>query len=275
MRRYLDQLVRKGWLNQRRNPVYKWDKTFQYRVNVQKIQSDLQKMGYALEGYPLHIEQKIEKHVPSPHHNQSNPSTDLNFLPSNFHNETSNFQEECSAVQSHDSNFQHETPSFQNDRAIPEIITKNTPKITSDMNLEHHRVFQFYKLHQFGQLTPYITENILRWVQETSEEIVIKAMETALRNGKGNWNYVQAVLRDWKQKELKTVEQVAIYLDQRWNSSNIKPVRREIVPKWLHEDNEEPELDKAVYEEKRRFEERRKAYKEKMKELKKKQQSSL
>ena len=52
---YLKELVEKGWLDKRKNPVWKGDNTFQYRVNLIQIQTDLQKLGYALEGYPLLI----------------------------------------------------------------------------------------------------------------------------------------------------------------------------------------------------------------------------
>lgn len=53
MNRFLDALVKKGWLSKRRNPKYKWDRTSQYRVNLIKIQQDLQNIGYSLEGYSL------------------------------------------------------------------------------------------------------------------------------------------------------------------------------------------------------------------------------
>ncbi|HSQ88701.1 hypothetical protein [Romboutsia sp.] len=51
IRKYIKQLVENGWLQERRNPKYKWDKTLQYRVNLLKIQRDLHKLGYSLEGY--------------------------------------------------------------------------------------------------------------------------------------------------------------------------------------------------------------------------------
>ena len=51
--RYIKQLVEAGYINQRTNPKYKWDKTLQYRVNLYKVQLDLAKLGYALEGYKL------------------------------------------------------------------------------------------------------------------------------------------------------------------------------------------------------------------------------
>ena len=51
--RYIKQLVEAGYISQRTNPKYKWDKTLQYRVNLYKVQLDLAKLGYALEGYKL------------------------------------------------------------------------------------------------------------------------------------------------------------------------------------------------------------------------------
>ena len=63
--RYSKQLVEKGYLIQRRNPKYKWDKTYQYRVNLYKIQLDLGKMGYVLEGYKLLPNIKIVEEIES------------------------------------------------------------------------------------------------------------------------------------------------------------------------------------------------------------------
>ena len=51
--KYIKQLVEAGYLSQRRNPKYKWDKTYQYRVDLYKVQKDLAVLGYALEGYKL------------------------------------------------------------------------------------------------------------------------------------------------------------------------------------------------------------------------------
>ena len=53
IRKYIKQLVDAGYLKQRKNPKYKWDKTIQYRVDIYKIQLDLAKLRYALEGYKL------------------------------------------------------------------------------------------------------------------------------------------------------------------------------------------------------------------------------
>ncbi len=49
--RLLDKLVKNGWLSRRNNPKFKWDRTYQYRVNLVKISQDLAPLGYHLEGY--------------------------------------------------------------------------------------------------------------------------------------------------------------------------------------------------------------------------------
>ena len=48
-RKYISQLVEKGWLSERDNPVQKWDRTKQYRVNIIKIAEDLLELGYFLQ----------------------------------------------------------------------------------------------------------------------------------------------------------------------------------------------------------------------------------
>ena len=63
IRKYIKQLVEQGYLIQRKNPKYKWDKTMQYRVGLYKIQLDLGKMGYVLEGFKLLPNIKIVEEI--------------------------------------------------------------------------------------------------------------------------------------------------------------------------------------------------------------------
>jgi len=61
MRRHLSKVVQSGYLLERNNPKYAWDRTLQYRPNMVKIQTDLHKLGYSLEGYPLVLSNAIFK----------------------------------------------------------------------------------------------------------------------------------------------------------------------------------------------------------------------
>ncbi len=55
IRNHIKPLVDNGWLDERNNPKYRWDRTKQYRVDIVQVQLDLQMLGYALEGYPLQV----------------------------------------------------------------------------------------------------------------------------------------------------------------------------------------------------------------------------
>lgn len=51
IRNHLKLLVNKGYLDQRNNGKYKWDRTYQYRVNLKKLIEDLNTLQFHLEGF--------------------------------------------------------------------------------------------------------------------------------------------------------------------------------------------------------------------------------
>lgn len=61
IRKHIQNLVNKGFLAERNNPRYKWDKTKQYRVQFTAIQKSLSELGYSLDGYKLNDNQNAEK----------------------------------------------------------------------------------------------------------------------------------------------------------------------------------------------------------------------
>ena len=109
--RIFNDLVDNGWLDKRRNPKYKWDKTWQYRVNLTKIQKDLQSIGYSLEGYSL----------------LNNPETN-----DNSEDDQPNAQNEQPNAQNEQSSSQNEQSKAHYEQTIPEITTEITSKITTD-----------------------------------------------------------------------------------------------------------------------------------------------
>ena len=55
IRRYINDLVKMGYISKRNNPKYKWDRTLQYRVNLVNIAKALKKNGYPLSEYKINI----------------------------------------------------------------------------------------------------------------------------------------------------------------------------------------------------------------------------
>jgi len=116
MLNYLDTLTRKGWLHKRRNPKLAMDKTYQYRVDLVKIQNDLFKLGYSLDGYSIE-NTKLQ--------NENSVNTGIGALGSEESPKYCNLPFETSSGKK-------ETPSGKKETAIPEITTKITEQKNDD-----------------------------------------------------------------------------------------------------------------------------------------------
>ncbi|MBO9129536.1 DnaD domain protein [Bacillus sp. 165] len=65
----------------------------------------------------------------------------------------------------------------------------------------------FYEKN-FGKLTPFIREDIQAWVRELSDDLVVKAMQSALVHNCKNWTYVTHILKDWHASGITTLKEV-------------------------------------------------------------------
>jgi len=212
MRRYLTKLVETGYLYERKNPKFRWDKTMQYRLNVKKLQIDLHQIGFELEGY--------------------RKSISFGFVPTNG----VVFQSESDIVQSEGSIVQHEN-------AIPEITTESTSISFKEEKAirEANTPYTFFEQNGFGTIGSYISEKISAWCTDLSDELVIKAMELAVERGAKSFSYVETILRDWTDKKLKSMKEVEAYLlqyrenkrKQNNKGHSKKIVRKEIIPAYI------------------------------------------
>ncbi|ANP82465.1 DNA-binding protein [Bacillus sp. B25(2016b)] len=84
-----------------------------------------------------------------------------------------------------------------------------------------------------------------------SDELIQHAINKAVDENAPRWNYIKAILRNWKEKEVKTLVDVAI-LDRCFEMSKKKKYkgtgrkysnRKEIVPNWLYKDDESTNLE--------------------------------
>lgn len=136
---HIKSLIDNGWLSERNNPIFKWDRTKQYRVNIIKIQQDLFKLGYALEGYPLITDfTTYEDEIPGSKTEHAENTEKNNIY--NKNEETkhrSSIIEHASSETEHgDSKIEHgnsdlEPRSTRNETAIPEITTEITTYINN------------------------------------------------------------------------------------------------------------------------------------------------
>ena len=66
-------------------------------------------------------------------------------------------------------------------------------------------------------LTPFEIEDLTKTIQDdkTSPELVTVALREAVFNGKANWKYIQAILRNWRREGITTVAQVEAKREER------------------------------------------------------------
>ena len=59
-------------------------------------------------------------------------------------------------------------------------------------------------------LTPFEIEDLMKTLKEdgTSADLIKEALREAVLNGKPNWKYIQAILRNWRHEGIKSVAQI-------------------------------------------------------------------
>lgn len=75
---------------------------------------------------------------------------------------------------------------------------------------EKEKIIDFYN-NNFGLITPYVAENIFSYLEDgLQQDLIIRAMEEAVSNNIRKWNYVQTILNDCVNNQIKTLEQYTI-----------------------------------------------------------------
>lgn len=104
------------------------------------------------------------------------------------------------------------------DKPIPEITSETTSEINDDVdnNAHEHKpsISEFYQ-QNMGVLTPVVAEDISLWIDghhfDEPNDIVIEAIRIAVKNGVRKWSYVNKILLDWRDHNLRTMQQVRAY----------------------------------------------------------------
>uniref|UniRef100_A0A7U3YHU5 Uncharacterized protein n=1 Tax=Geobacillus sp. (strain Y4.1MC1) TaxID=581103 RepID=A0A7U3YHU5_GEOS0 len=118
IRRHLKFLEERGYLFKRTNSRYKWDKTYQYRVNLVKVVKDLERLGYPIKHYEWFT--SSEDHKENPRSDQDHPSGKES-TGSKRRDTVSDMHDAASGVHDAGSKMLHAG-------AIPEITTEITSK---------------------------------------------------------------------------------------------------------------------------------------------------
>nr|WP_285836193.1 DnaD domain protein [Carnobacterium inhibens] len=121
----------------------------------------------------------------------------------------------------------------------------------------------------FGMIPPLTIEKLEHWVNdfEGNESIVVKAIEVASDQGVRKYAYVNTILKNWEDKGVKSVDDIDALEKKREaevqakksvprNSFNKSPIRKETLPDWAKEENQQVEEKPMSEEDKQAFRER-------------------
>ncbi|MBK3975989.1 DnaD domain protein, partial [Staphylococcus aureus] len=119
---------------------------------------------------------------------------------------------------------------------------------------------------EFGiKITPAYKNEILKLIQHFNNDIINYAIEYASTYGSSPKQFLLKVLNNWKDANIKTLEQAQNYT-VRSNKNNIVNFSREKTPKWLHEREDENTNEEMTEEEKAKFEKEREAFRKELEE---------
>lgn len=90
------------------------------------------------------------------------------------------------------------------EQALVHQVNPNNTNLTISSSKKNP--FSFYESN-IGVLNPFMADGIDQWIKDTSEELVIAAMERALKQQK-KWNYAEGILKQWANKNIKTLSDV-------------------------------------------------------------------
>lgn len=87
---------------------------------------------------------------------------------------------------------------------------KNTTTTTTDP-------FDFYQQNGFGMISGFVGEDMNQWIgdfqqagasEQEASAIIVKSLQIAVERGKTNWGYAKAILKDWDQHGLHSIEAI-------------------------------------------------------------------
>ncbi|PEC10525.1 DNA replication protein [Bacillus toyonensis] len=97
---------------------------------------------------------------------------------------------------------------------VHEVNPNNTNLKNTNLTISSSKKnrFTFYESN-IGVLNPFMVDGIDQWIKDTSEELVIAVMERALKQ-QNKWNYAEGILKQWANKNIKTLDDVEALEDE-------------------------------------------------------------
>lgn len=119
-----------------------------------------------------------------------------------------------------DNHADNYTDSYADNHAILNKLNKTKLNNVVGVVNAHAREDDFSKIvnfynNNFGMITVHISDCIQDWLKDMEGELIIRAMEIAIKNNKRKWAYVEGILRQWQSLNINTLELLEAYKIER------------------------------------------------------------
>lgn len=110
------------------------------------------------------------------------------------------------------------------------------------------KIFEFYQ-NNIGMMTPYVQQNVIHWCNDTSPELVMLAIEKAVKENALKFSYAEAILKSWLNQGVKTKAEAVAEMNRRSQAgrNGYQKVNnfKETLPDWAMDGNrpKQPEKD--------------------------------
>ena len=124
---------------------------------------------------------------------------------------------------------------IDNSLLLQDTLNNMSNKGEKSQKVVADNIYNFYQ-QNFGVLNPLIGEKLSEWVKDLGEELVKEALTKTLMNGSRSFSYAETIMREWYNKNIKTLEQVyaieSEYQRRRNQFPASTPIKSESTPRF-------------------------------------------
>ena len=108
------------------------------------------------------------------------------------------------------------------------------------------KIFEFYQ-NNIGMMTPYVQQNVIHWCNDTSPDLVMLAIEKAVKENVLKFSYAEAILKSWINQGVKTKAEALAEMNRRAQASRNGYQKgigfKETLPSWAKDGYEAKETE--------------------------------
>ncbi|MBC5638438.1 DnaD domain protein [Ornithinibacillus sp. BX22] len=145
----------------------------------------------------------------------------------------------------------HQADQQVNRQTAPLIKQKETKQKETKQSRQEGTKTDAVAFYQdnFGLVTPFLTEELLSWINDFGDDFVIEAMKRALVRGKLNFSYVRGIMNSWIKQGIQSVEMLNAKEKECINRKNhrvgwSRGRSEEVVPDWFLERKRRQKVEK-------------------------------